>query len=48
MEGDLEQARDFYREALANEASCIEALYNQGNTVTYLRNNIFSSFLTMI
>uniref|UniRef100_A0A915HFK5 Tetratricopeptide repeat protein n=1 Tax=Romanomermis culicivorax TaxID=13658 RepID=A0A915HFK5_ROMCU len=28
--GDYEKARSFYREALANEASCVEALYNLG------------------
>jgi intraflagellar transport protein 88 len=27
---ELELARQFYREALANEASCVEALYNLG------------------
>lgn len=27
---DFEKARSFYREALANEASCVEALFNLG------------------
>lgn len=30
LQADLEGAREFYREALANEATCVEALYNQG------------------
>jgi len=29
--GDLEKAREFYREALQNDSSCVEALYNFGN-----------------
>ena len=28
--GDFEKAREFYREALQNDSSCIEALYNAG------------------
>jgi len=28
--GDFEKARSFYREALANDASCVEALFNLG------------------
>jgi len=33
--GDFEKAREFYREALQNDSSCVEALYNFGkNTAT--------------
>jgi len=28
--GDFEKAREFYREALQNDSSCVEALYNFG------------------
>lgn len=28
--GDFEKAREFYREALQNDSSCVEALYNLG------------------
>jgi len=28
--GDYEKAREFYREALQNDSSCVEALYNSG------------------
>ena len=28
--GDFEKAREFFREALQNDSSCIEALYNLG------------------
>ncbi|XP_045196090.1 intraflagellar transport protein 88 homolog isoform X2 [Mercenaria mercenaria] len=30
--GDFEKAREFYREALQNDSSCVEALYNLGLT----------------
>ncbi|WAR06937.1 IFT88-like protein [Mya arenaria] len=30
--GDYEKAREFYREALQNDSSCVEALYNLGLT----------------
>ena len=28
--GDYEKSREFYREALQNDSSCVEALYNFG------------------
>jgi len=28
--GDFEKAREFYNEALQNDSSCVEALYNFG------------------
>lgn len=28
--GDFEKAREFYREALQNDSSCVEGLYNLG------------------
>jgi intraflagellar transport protein 88 len=28
--GDFEKAKEFFREALSNEATCVEALYNLG------------------
>lgn len=33
---DYEKAREFYREALQNDSSCVEALYNFGNVKTVL------------
>ncbi len=30
QKGDYEKAREFYREALNNDSSCVEALYNHG------------------
>jgi len=35
--GDFEKAREFYREALQNDSSCVEALYNFGNNTDYLQ-----------
>ena len=29
-QGNLDKAREFYKEALSNESSCVEALYNLG------------------
>ena len=34
--GDFEKAREFYREALQNDSSCVEALYNFGNDANSL------------
>jgi len=34
--GDFEKAREFYREALQNDSSCVEALYNFGNNTNSL------------
>ena len=31
--GDYEKAREFFREALQNDSSCIEALYNLGKSI---------------
>ena len=31
QKGDYEKAREYYREALNNDSSCVEALYNLGN-----------------
>ena len=31
--GDYEKAREFFREALQNDSSCIEALYNLGKFI---------------
>ena len=31
--GDYEKAREFYREALQNDSSCVEARYNLGESV---------------
>jgi len=31
--GDFEKAREFYREALQNDSSCVEALYNFGTVI---------------
>ena len=28
--GDFEKGREYYREALQNDSSCVEALYNLG------------------
>ena len=30
-QGDHEKAREYYMEALQNDSSCVEALYNLGN-----------------
>ena len=30
--GDHEKAREYYKEALSNDSSCVEALYNLGNS----------------
>ena len=30
IRGDVEKARDFYREAIQSDASCVEAMYNLG------------------
>ena len=30
QKGDHEKAREYYREALSNDSSCVEALYNLG------------------
>ena len=30
LKGDFEKAREFYKEALSNDSSCVEALYNLG------------------
>ena len=30
--GDFEKAREYYKEALNNDSSCVEALYNLGKT----------------
>jgi intraflagellar transport protein 88 len=35
--GDHEKAREFYREALQNDSSCVEALYNYGICNKHLR-----------
>ena len=32
QKGDYEKAREFYREALNNDSSCVEALYNHGRS----------------
>lgn len=34
--GELEKAIEFYKEALSNEASCVEALYNLGKIFLYI------------
>ena len=34
-QGDFEKAREFYREALQNDSSCVEALYNFGILLYY-------------
>lgn len=39
--GELEKAVEFYKEALANEASCVEALYNLGE----IRMDVHSNFI---
>ncbi|GFY44727.1 intraflagellar transport protein 88 homolog [Trichonephila inaurata madagascariensis] len=36
--GDIEKAIDFFKEALSNEASCVEALYNLGLSYKKLNN----------
>ena len=45
--GDYEKAREYYREALNNDSSCVEALYNLGNRLRrflfYFSNNSGSS-----
>ena len=32
--GDFEKAREFYKEALQNDSSCVEARYNLGALIT--------------
>ena len=34
---DYEKAREFYRDALSNDSSCVEALYNLGLSNKHLR-----------
>lgn len=36
--GDFEKAREFYKEALQNDSSCVEAQYNLGNIITQFYN----------
>ena len=43
IQGEPEMARQFYREAAANEASCVEALYNQGKLRSKKREENSSS-----
>jgi len=40
---DFEKAREFYREALQNDSSCVEALYNFGESYFQI---IVTSFFT--
>lgn len=35
QKGDYEKAREYYREALNNDSSCVEGLYNLGNKLFY-------------
>jgi intraflagellar transport protein 88 len=39
--GDYEKAREFYKEALQNDSSCVEAQYNLGNHLYLLEYLIF-------
>ena len=32
---DYEKSREFYKEALTNDSSCVEALYNLGEIYTF-------------
>lgn len=34
---DYEKAREFFKEALSNDSSCVEALYNLGKAASFLR-----------
>jgi len=46
--GDFEKAREFYREALQNDSSCVEALYNLGKYVQDLTQVVISYKLLSI
>lgn len=35
--GEYDKAREFYREAFTNEASCVEALFNLGEGLLWMR-----------
>ncbi len=35
VKGDYEKAREFYKESLSNDSSCVEALYNKGKTIQF-------------
>lgn len=41
---DYEKAREFYKEALSNDSSCVEALYNLGETLLSVRCSDLSVF----
>ncbi len=48
--GDYEKAREFYKEALQNDSSCVESLFNLGNfiinatQVARLKVNLFDLY----
>ncbi len=47
QKGDYEKAREFYREALNNDSSCVEALYNHGRSGSWCLKK-YCHYLTSI